>query len=134
MRTDDECYTGTGPAAEVANGWTSPAPQSDATAHAGKHEPAFLLLVRTPYGDAICPVPKPKPGQPRGMTIAGDTPESGHWYSPEVVRELLAQRDGLAAALECVLRDHLVVHGVGDLEMQPALFQARAALSRIKGA
>jgi hypothetical protein len=48
--------------------------------------------------------------------------------------ELLAQRDELAAALECVLRDHLAVHGVGDMEMQPSLFQARAALSRIKGA
>ena len=48
--------------------------------------------------------------------------------------ELLAQRDELAKALECVLRDHLVVHGVGDVEMQPSLFQARAALSRIKGA
>jgi hypothetical protein len=34
-RTDDECYTGTGPAAEVANGWGKPC-YSEAAAHAGQ--------------------------------------------------------------------------------------------------
>jgi hypothetical protein len=34
-RTDDECYTGTGPAAEVANGWGKPC-YSDVAAHAGQ--------------------------------------------------------------------------------------------------
>jgi hypothetical protein len=77
-RTDDECYTGTGPAAEVAQ----------------------------QVGAACSPS-----------------------YS-----ELLAQRDELAKALECVLRDYLVVHGIGDWEMQPSFLQARGVLSRIKGA
>lgn len=92
MRTDDECYTGTGPAGEVVGSFWSTLPRATSALHSKSEE-----------------------GQP-------------------TYTELLAQRDELAKALECVLRDHLVVHGVGDVEMQPSLFQARAALSRIKGA
>lgn len=92
MRTDDECYVGTGPAGEVVGSFWPTLPRATSALHSKSEE-----------------------GQP-------------------TYTELLAQRDELAAALECVLRDHLAVHGVGDVEMQPSLFQARAALSRIKGA
>lgn len=43
------------------------------------------------------------------------------------------QRDELLEALKVVLRDHMAVHGVGDLEMQPALFQASAAIAKATG-
>ena len=32
-----------------------------------------------------------KPGQMRTMLITGEAPERGHWYSPDAVREMLAQ-------------------------------------------
>ena len=47
MRTDDECYTGTGLAAEVANGWGKPC-YSEAAAHAGQAnqgQPAYAELL-----------------------------------------------------------------------------------------
>jgi len=46
---------------------------------------------------------------------------------------LIAAAPDLLEALEVILRDHMAVHGVGDLEMQPALFQARAAITKAKG-
>lgn len=46
---------------------------------------------------------------------------------------LIAAAPDLLEALEVILRDHIAVHGVGDLEMQPALFQARAAIAKATG-
>lgn len=46
---------------------------------------------------------------------------------------LIAAAPDLLTALRVVLRDHMAVHGEGDLEMQPALFQARAAIARATG-
>jgi hypothetical protein len=46
---------------------------------------------------------------------------------------LIAAAPDLLEALEVILRDHMAVHGVGDLEMQPALFQARAAITKATG-
>jgi phage tail protein X len=46
---------------------------------------------------------------------------------------LIAAAPELLEALEVILRDHMAVHGVGDLEMQPALFQARAAIAKATG-
>jgi len=46
---------------------------------------------------------------------------------------LIAAAPNLLEALEVILRDHMAVHGVGDLEMQPALFQARAAITNATG-
>ena len=43
-----------------------------------------------------------------------------------------AEVEALRAALSVVLRDYAAVHCDGDLEMQPALFQARAALTKEK--
>jgi hypothetical protein len=46
---------------------------------------------------------------------------------------LIAAAPDLLEALKVILRDHMAVHGVGDLEMQPALFQARAAIAKATG-
>ncbi len=54
----------------------------------------------------------------------------------EMQAELLAawqQRDELLAALEVMLRDYTAVHDIGDVEMQPAIYQARAAIAKVKG-
>lgn len=52
--------------------------------------------------------------------------------TPKAV-EYRKQRDELLKAVKVVLRDYEVVHGVGDLEMQPALFQASAAIAKAAG-
>lgn len=36
----------------------------------------------------------------------------------------------LIAALQVVLRDYAAVHDIGDIEMQPAIYQARAAIQK----
>ena len=36
----------------------------------------------------------------------------------------------LQAALQVMLRDYAAVHDIGDVEMQPAIYQARAAIAR----
>ena len=46
---------------------------------------------------------------------------------------LIAAAPELLNALQGMLRDHKAVHGVGDLEMQPALFQAHAAIDKATG-
>ncbi len=47
----------------------------------------------------------------------------------EADRVLIQAAPQLLKALQCLLRDHEAVHGIGDLEMQPALYQARAAIA-----
>ena len=49
----------------------------------------------------------------------------------ELARQLTRIAE-LERAFEVLLRDYLAVHGDGDLEMQPALNQARAALAEAK--
>jgi len=51
----------------------------------------------------------------------------------EADARLIAASPDLLKALEVILRDHMAVHGVGDLEMQPALYQARAAIAKATG-
>ena len=47
----------------------------------------------------------------------------------------MTTQDKLADALRVFLRDYEMTHGTGDLEMQPALYQARKALAaRLKAA
>ena len=46
---------------------------------------------------------------------------------------LIAAAPELLEALNAVLRDYKAVHCVGDLEMQPALFQAHAAIDKATG-
>ncbi len=53
-------------------------------------------------------------------------------HRADVLRSRLAASQADAArlrgALEVILRDYRAVHDIGDLEMQPALFQASAAI------
>lgn len=44
-----------------------------------------------------------------------------------------AQRDELLAALKVLLRDYAAVHDIGDVEMQPAIYQARAVIAKAEG-
>ena len=46
---------------------------------------------------------------------------------------LIASAPDLLAALQVVLRDYTAVHDIGDVEMQPALYQARAAIAKATG-
>lgn len=48
----------------------------------------------------------------------------------EADARLIVAAPDLLAALQVVLRDYKAVHGVGDLEMQPALYQASAAIQK----
>lgn len=53
----------------------------------------------------------------------------------EAMRQLTEAQARIAElerAFEVLLRDYLAVHGDGDLEMQPALNQARAAIAEAK--
>ena len=43
------------------------------------------------------------------------------------------ERDELLAALQVMLRDYTAVHDIGDVEMQPAIYQARAAIAKATG-
>lgn len=46
---------------------------------------------------------------------------------------LIEAAPDLLAALQVVLRDYTAVHDIGDVEMQPALHQARAAIAKAEG-
>ena len=47
--------------------------------------------------------------------------------------QLTAAAPELLAALQVMLRDYTAVHDIGDVEMQPAIYQARAAISKATG-
>ena len=51
-----------------------------------------------------------------------------------IYRDLIVQRDELLAALKVMLRDYAAVHDIGDLELQPAIYQARAAIAKAEAA
>ena len=60
--------------------------------------------------------------------------EMGHDVDNGAIALKVIERNlELLEALHVVLRDYMAVHGVGDLEMQPALFQARAAMAKVTG-
>jgi hypothetical protein len=46
---------------------------------------------------------------------------------------LIAAAPELLAAIHVLLRDYTAVHDIGDLEMQPAIYQARAAIAKATG-
>lgn len=46
---------------------------------------------------------------------------------------LIAAAPDLLAALGAILRAYTTVYGYGDLEMQPAIYQARTAISKATG-
>ena len=46
------------------------------------------------------------------------------------LRRLHAENEALRETLAVMLRDYTAVHDIGDVEMQPAIYQARAALAR----
>ena len=62
------------------------------------------------------------------------------WLRPVIARfstgvslanlNLMLSAPELLDSLKVMLRDYAAVHGVGDLEMQPALLQARAAIAK----
>jgi len=65
------------------------------------------------------------------------TPEPGrkhhkHWHQllthPDA--QLIEAAPGLLKALQVMLRDYAAVHDIGDVEMQPAIYQARAAIAK----
>lgn len=53
--------------------------------------------------------------------------------SSEANARLIAAAPDLLAALQVVLRDYAAVHDIGDIEMQPAIYQARAAIAKATG-
>lgn len=56
----------------------------------------------------------------------------GLFHLAEFADEVVKQRDDLLAALEVLLRDYKVIYDIGDLEIQPALHQAHAAIAKVK--
>jgi hypothetical protein len=46
---------------------------------------------------------------------------------------LIAAAPDLLASLQVMLRDYAAVHDIGDVEMQPAIYQARAAIAKATG-
>lgn len=46
---------------------------------------------------------------------------------------LIAAAPDLLGALQVMLRDYTAVHDIGDVEMQPAIYQARAAIAKATG-
>ncbi len=65
------------------------------------------------------------------------------WLRPVIARfstgvslanlNLMLSVPELLDSLKVMLRDYAAVHGVGDLEMQPALLQASAAIAKATG-
>lgn len=100
-----------------------------------KHTPG-PWFVRAQDTGFLIDSPKTKE-QPHGR-VAAVAQYSYDWAGPMRAEalanaRLIAAAPELLAALEVILRDHMAVHGVGDLEMQPALFQARAAIAKATG-
>ena len=49
------------------------------------------------------------------------------------LRRLHEANQELLVALKVMLRDYAAAHDIGDVEMQPAIYQARAAIARAEG-
>lgn len=72
-------------------------------------------------------------GTIRGMMVAVATTGVGMENETLANARLIAAAPDLLDALHAVLSDYMAVHGVGDLEVQPALFQAHAAIDKATG-
>jgi hypothetical protein len=66
-------------------------------------------------------------------TLIAETARSEREIIQEANARLIAAAPDLLAALQVVLRDYTAVHDIGDVEMQPALYQARAAITKATG-
>jgi hypothetical protein len=66
-----------------------------------------------------------------------DRPTYQDYYTAEQMREyahlVRAAAPDLLASLQVMLRDYAAVHDIGDVEMQPAIYQARAAIAKATG-
>ena len=87
----------------------------------------------------------PGPWEYIGSSIVGPNIGSSEekWLRPVIARfstgvslanlNLMLSVPELLDSLKVMLRDYAAVHGVGDLEMQPALLQASAAIAKATG-
>ena len=87
----------------------------------------------------------PSPWEYMGSSIVGPNIGSSEekWLRPVIARfstgvslanlNLMLSVPELLDSLKVMLRDYAAVHGVGDLEMQPALLQASAAIAKATG-
>lgn len=87
----------------------------------------------------------PGPWEYMGSSIVGPNIGSSEekWLRPVIARfstgvslanlNLMLSVPELLDSLKVMLRDYAAVHGVGDLEMQPALLQASAAIAKATG-
>jgi hypothetical protein len=62
----------------------------------------------------------------------GDNEEEGRQIALATAR-LIAAAPDLLAGLNSILRAYTALHDIGDLEMQPAIYQARAAIAKATG-
>ena len=87
----------------------------------------------------------PGPWEYIGSSIVGPNIGSSEekWLRPVIARfstgvslanlNVMLSAPELLDSLKVMLRDYAAVHGVGDLEMQPALLQASAAIAKATG-
>jgi hypothetical protein len=78
--------------------------------------------------------------QPFALRLADDLMEVHRGHADEgpstfsdaatELRRLHTENEALRETLAVMLRDYVAVHDDGDAEMQPAIYQARAALAR----
>ena len=71
---------------------------------------------------------------PLPLALADELYRHGSTKAPRTVADelvrLTAEIEALREALAVMLRDYTAVHDIGDVEMQPAIYQARAALAQ----
>jgi len=71
---------------------------------------------------------------PLPLALADELYRRGETKTPRTVADelvrLTAENEALRETLAVMLRDYTAVHDIGDVEMQPAIYQARAALAR----
>ena len=81
--------------------------------------------------------------QPEALRLADALEDFwGQYSGPEEPHEMNAATElrrlhdlnaDLLEALQVMLRDYTAVHDIGDVEMQPAIYQARAAIAKVEG-
>ena len=92
-----------------------------------KSDPMHFDTLTTVEGGAIG-VRKPF-GVQMIVQVGGDS----DFQEAEANARLIAAAPDLLAALKVMLRDYTAVHDIGDVEMQPAIYQARAAIAKVEG-
>lgn len=78
------------------------------------------MLVRAENGDTV-------------TRVCCYGPQSETPFSQAANARLIAAAPELLAALQVMVRDYAAVHDIGDVEMQPAIYQARAAIATATG-